>query len=131
MNKLNKGMLTDRDNLCERLRMACGGLEQAVSTSNEVMAEEWEAVEAAVNAYNEIVEEANEWKGEIASEMQGYIDDRSEKWQEGERGQAYMARQQEYQDNDLEAIELDQPEPLELSTGDQAENLEGLAEEIG
>ena len=67
----------------------------------------------------------------MSGEMQGYIDDRSEKWQEGERGQAYMAWQQEFSDNDLEAIELDQPEPLELSTGDQTEILEGLAEEIG
>src|SRR5262249_22751382 len=131
MNKLTKSMLIERDGICERLHTAYEALEQAVDTYNEAMAAQWDTVESAVNAYNEVVEDANGWKEEVASEMQGYIEDRSEKWQEGERGQAYMAWQQEFSDHDLEAIDLDQPEPLALSTGAQGEILEGLAEEIG
>ena len=130
MNKLTKSMLTERDDVCARLRAAFEALEQAVDTYNEAMQNQWEAVDAAMNAYNDVAVEATTWQENVASDIQDYIDSRSDKWQESERGQAYLAWQGEYESSDLEDITIDQPDSLELSTGDQAETLEALAEEI-
>lgn len=130
MNKLTKSMLTERDDVCARLRAAFESLEQAVDTYNEAMRKQWEAVHATMNAYNDVAVEATTWQENVASDIQDYIDSRSDKWQESERGQAYLAWQGEYESSDLEDITIDQPDSLELSTGDQAETLEALAEEI-
>ena len=61
---------------------------------------------------------------------ENYIEERSKKWQESEQGQSYTSWQEEYQGNDLELIDLDQPEALSLSSDDQTGVLDGLSEEV-
>jgi len=51
------------------------------------------------------------------------MSDRSEKWQDSERGQAYEQWKGEYEGNHLEEIDLDMPDALEVTLGDQAETL--------
>jgi hypothetical protein len=77
----------------------------------------------AQDAYNEAVADANAWLGEIASEIDDYISERSEKWQDSERGQAYRAWHEVFT-AELEDVELDEPDVLELETGDQVEALD-------
>lgn len=131
MKKLSKIMLTERGNICDRLRAAFEAMEQAVATYNEAMAAQWSAVKATTQTYNAVVAEANAWQEDVVSAMQEYIAERSNKWQDSERGHAYLDWQEEYESNDLEEIALDQPVPLELSVDDydQADLLEGLTEE--
>jgi peptidoglycan hydrolase CwlO-like protein len=47
-------------------------------------------IEAAMGVYNEIMHQLNESLQEVAEEIEAYIDDRSEKWKESERGDAYQ-----------------------------------------
>lgn len=46
-------------------------------------------IECAVERYNTAVFELNEVRGEVAGLIQEYIDERSERWQESERGDLY------------------------------------------
>ena len=129
MKKLSRIMLTERGNVCDRLRTAFEALEKAVDTFNETMTAQWEDVDAATTIYNAVVAEAREWFENVANEIQEEIDSHNEKWQDSERGQAYMAWQVEYEQVDLEEIEMEQPQSLELGVSDQSEILEGLPEE--
>lgn len=47
------------------------------------------ALEQAIAAYKAALVEAQQFCAGVAEEIRAYFDDKSEKWQEGERGQAY------------------------------------------
>jgi len=85
----------------------------------ETLRKEWDAVDEtkeaileALNRYNEAVLKFNEHVGEarnfvvgLADKAQEYADERSERWQEGDAGSAYMAWIDEMQGLDLEDLE--------------------------
>jgi hypothetical protein len=89
MKKLSKMLLQDRDAICQHLRTQYEALEGAVEALNAAIEEQWEAVADALAHYNETVSQANEWLSTVSSEIEGYMSERSEKWQDSERGQAY------------------------------------------
>jgi len=77
-----------------------------------------------ITAYNEIVTEANGVIEDIANEVQSEIDDKSEKWQEGERGSAIIEWQNELAGFMLEDVEaIDVPEVPTLDHDGQLENI--------
>jgi hypothetical protein len=130
MKKLSKMLLQDRDAICQQLRTQYEALEEAVEAFNTAMEAQWEAVADALAHYNETVNQANEWLATVSSEIERYMSDRSEKWQDSERGQTYEQWKNDFESNDLEEVELDMPDALELQTGDQAETLEERSEEV-
>jgi hypothetical protein len=130
MKKLSKMLLQDRDAICQQLRTQYEALEEAVEAFNAAMEAQWEAVAHALAHYNETVNQAKEWLATVSSEIEGYMSDHSEKWQDSERGQTYEQWKNDFESNDLEEVELDMPDALELQTGDQAETLEERSEEV-
>ena len=96
---------------------------------------EQEAVESAVadlnekiDAYNTAVAALNAWKEDIVNVMEQDFEDRSEKWQEGEKGQAYQNWKDEWENfiaEELEAVEVEYPEPPSA-----AEDIVQLPEEL-
>jgi hypothetical protein len=129
LKALTKDHLHDRAMLCARLREAYAMLETAIDTYNTLIADAWMPLQAAADDYNRLVAEAQDWANDIAREIQEQIDDHNDKWQEGERGQAYMAWQSEYENITLETIKLEEPTPLALDISDQSEILDGLPED--
>jgi hypothetical protein len=127
MTKLDKAAIAERDAVCSQLRDASEALEKALETFNTTLDEAWGAVESALSAYNEVVSDANAWREDIAADMQSYFDERSEKWQQSEKGTGYEAWKQQY-DEELQTVELEKPDPLELDIEDAAEYLEQLPE---
>lgn len=81
---------------------------KAVSTLNDRIAD-----------LNAIIENANELRDQIQSEIADYIGEKSDKWQEGDRGQAFEEWRSQW-DNEVETvdpvdeitIELEVPEEL-------------------
>ena len=61
--------------------LLCGLHEQVTEAGSEA--------EAAADRYNEAVQEYNGALMEVAAKVQSYMDDRSDKWHESERGEAY------------------------------------------
>lgn len=84
------------------------GKEQA--QQKEALAAKLEAaatqVQAAIESYNAVLDEVRTFQEEVTNEAQGYFDDRSEKWQEGEKGEAYQAWVDEWYAADAEDIEV-------------------------
>jgi hypothetical protein len=129
MQKLSRTQIAARDEICRTLAERYEELEEAVFAFNEMLVKYWDAVEVAQDAYNASIADANEWRGEIAGEIEAYMDERSEKWRASDRGQAYSAWYDAFA-SELEAVELTMPDGVELEEGDQGEALAELPEEV-
>lgn len=130
MRKLSKDSLKERDELCSKLREARSILDDAVAGFNAAKTAKWDKVEAAQEAYNAVLADAQSWKESVASDIQFYMDDRSETWQESEKAQEYEQWRSEFE-HDLEEAALDEPDDLDFDIEDAAESLEQLPEEVG
>lgn len=131
MKKLTKKQVEDRDahvtalrSAKEKLTLAIGAFNEAsetafaevstaVETYNQKRKDELVAVTEAAEAYNEVAAEASSFCEGLRDEAQGYHDDKSEKWQEGDAGQAYAQWIEEI-GLDVSMIELEEPDDLEV-----------------
>ena len=124
MKKINKDQIKRRDELQGKLQSLMADLETACEAYNEALREKWSAIDDALGAYNEAIGEVNEWQQEIASDIQSYMDDRSEKWLESDKAYEYESWREEFED-EIEEVTLEQPEELDTS------DLEDLSEALG
>ena len=124
MKKISKDQIKRRDELQGKLQSLMADLETACEAYNETLREKWSAIDDALGAYNEAIGEVNEWQQEIASDIQSYMDDRSEKWLESDKAQEYESWREEFED-EIEEVTLEQPEELDTS------DLEDLSEALG
>ena len=105
MKCLNKKDLAERDRLQDLL-----------DTAHEKATEAITAARDAVEEYAAAVAEANEWRQDIADRIEGFVADKSEKWQEGEKGEAYRTWLEPYEcEFEVPEADFDTPEELDLS----------------
>ena len=151
MKKLDKETLAQRDDIKASLEVKFSDLEASVEGFNTKMDEAWKAVAAAVEdynakledewgnglgpvieSYNESIADANEWRQGVAQSIQEYMDDRSEKWQEGEAAQRYAVWRDEF-DHEFSAFDAERPDDLEIAEPDEItyDNLDDVAEALG
>jgi hypothetical protein len=126
MKALTKAMREEREALAAELRERFSTLEMYAQCFNTTMQDAWGPVKTAMEQYNAVVEKVNDWKSAIAAEIQTYIDERSEQWQDSARGQVYQDWLNAYGYDDLDPVTLDLPASLDLSDGDQTDLLEAL-----
>lgn len=86
--KMTKADETRLQDVQRRLAAQRQNVEQVVASANEQIEQAKAKVADEINAYNEIVGEARGVIEDIRNEAQSEYDDKSEKWLEGERGQA-------------------------------------------
>ena len=110
--KLDKGDTARKVKLVEELQEARGELEDAVSVYNAAVAELKAPLDAAVEKYNDVLEEARGFAEDIGNTADGEFDDKSEKWQEGERGQAAREWIDARQQAAFDAYEIEYPDEL-------------------
>lgn len=90
----------------------------------EPLTEMIDKINGEIEAYNEIVTEANGVVEDIASEVESYIDDKSDNWRDGERGSAMQDWLSELQNATLEDVEqLEVPEQPTLDHDGTLENI--------
>lgn len=130
MKRLSKQQISERDALVERLRAAGESLNSTVERANEQIRLLGEEVTEELRSYNEIIEEINEWKSSIAQEAREYFDERSDRWQTSEAGDAYNSWIDEL-DEPLEEAKTDEPESIEPPDTSAVSDLEGLPESPG
>ena len=106
MNKLSKEDIARRDEIMEDLE-----------NQKEIIEAEWLKVtsaaavyNAAVGRYNEHVAEATSFADDMVNAMEDYISEKSEKWADGDKGQAYDSWKSEWESVDLTEIDLFEPE---------------------
>lgn len=127
---LSKDEQTLRDHHVEQLRLARGKLEDAINVANEKLQAIRDELTSAQEAYNEVVQAAADWADDIANVAEATIDDRSEKWQESERGQAAIAWKDVWRDLDLSPADITMPEDAMLDGDDPADTLENAPAEM-
>ncbi len=128
MKKLTKAQVEARWRHMDALKASSETVEEAIDQYNQTMQEAWEKIEEAVSSYNEAIAQASEFKEEVYSEAQEYYDERSEKWQESDKGQSYQEWIDEWE-ADLDEIEVEQPDELEVPDMEASDSLENLPDE--
>lgn len=127
--KLTKAEGEQRTELVEKLGKAVAQLEDDVREYNEKVGELRAPVEAALAAYNALVEEARGFCEDIVNERETDYDGKSEKWQEGDKGEAARSWIDEWQNVDLSELEIEFPDDLEVDAPTHADDLQNLPEE--
>lgn len=114
MQKIDKTQQAELSRLDQELDAAGDKLIEAIQTFNTWKQEWWQKVAEAQEAYNALVSEAKELVEGLRDEVETYYDERSEKWQESDRGQVYQGWLQEFQQIDLEEADLEEPPELDI-----------------
>lgn len=103
-------------------------IEAGIRKYNQTLSELFNQIQADKQDYESELEETNEFLESVHSEMQEYFDERSEKWQESEKGSAYQDWMDEW-NSPLNEVELPEPQELLIEGLDAAEILDNLPEE--
>ena len=110
--RLTREELARRDEITNRAGAAAAALASAVETFNEKVAAAFEELKTAAAEYNEAREAAADFATSVAERLRELHFARSEKWQEGEKGQeadAFVSAWEEFAPEDFEP-----EEPMEL-----------------
>jgi hypothetical protein len=94
-------------------------LQQAIEEFNEKIEEMFAPVEQAVEAMNEVQSEIRSYVEEMVGDWRAEWEDKSDKWQESEKGTATSAWIDEWEQwAELDEISVEKPEPLEVEIPD-------------
>lgn len=129
MKALTKKDMTERDAIASRLQDRQADLTQAIEEFTLAVETAWGAVEVAQDQLNEAIHDANEWRHAIAAEIGEYIDERSDKWRESDKGSAYELWRERYE-GEFNEVEIDKPELPDPDLDEFAEELWQLPEEL-
>jgi len=129
MTKLKVAQIKERNELTGPLREKYEAIEAAVDEFNNAQALALEKVNEAIAAYNEALDPVREWVAGIKGDIEMFIDDKSEKWQEGERGQAVIEWKDQFENIELDDVSIDEPDTLEFDEENHADLVDELPEE--
>lgn len=129
--KMSKAQIKERDEKVAALETAATNLKQEIEESNTRLTEIRENIEAKVNEYNSALEDAKEFMNNIGNDARSEFDDKSEKWQEGDRGQEVSSWIDELENFSPDEIKVELPDDIEEPDLDHGEEITGLAEEPG
>ncbi len=127
--KLTSEQKARRDEIVNKLQAAWTTLDERIDDLNGAVSTAWDRVRVALDEYELVRVEAEELRDEIADEAENAISEKSEKWQEGEKGQAASAWVDEWSGLDLSEIDLDEPDAIETPDVSHADDLANLSEE--
>ena len=115
MKKLSKDDIKRRDAHVKKLTATKADIESAVSDLN-----------TAIDEYNNELEVARGWIEDLVSSIDEYISEKSDDWQESDRGSAFATWK-----DDLEAIEFEGIDNVEIddSNFSQIDTLNEMPEE--
>lgn len=127
--KLSKEELITRAKHVEALNTAWGKVEDAISHYNDRVTELRDEVEKTVGAYNEVVNEVRGFAEDVYTQADQEISDKSERWQEGDKGVAAIEWKTEWENASFDELSIEFPEELNVDVPDHATDLEGLPDE--
>lgn len=130
MKRLSKQELQQRDEFADALEVSRNKLCDAVDEFNTKIAALYEPVANAVEEYNGIAVDAQNWRDDIVSQMDDYIGERSEKWLEGDTGQAYQEWKDSWESLSIETFDIEQPEEIDLPEIEGPEALRDVEPEL-
>jgi chromosome segregation ATPase len=111
--KLTKAEITSRNDLIDKLKEAAKEVEEAIDSFNSELEDNQTALQAKLDAYNELISEAQEFANEVAGRADEEISDKSETWQDGEKGQEATAWKDAWENLSFDEVEIDFPDTLD------------------
>lgn len=129
MKRITKQDAERKVGLVEKITVADDKLADAIRVFNDKQAVAFSEVQQVVVQYNDLIREAGGFCEDIAGEIESYINERSDAWREGEKGEAYNEWLGTWQD-DLEEVEIDEPSAIDQPDTDAADRLCDLEEEV-
>ena len=127
MKSLNKKQSTELAEHVKKLADADATLGEAVDQFNLDVEFAKGKLENVLEEYNDAVESANEFRSGLADSMETYQDERSEKWHEGDAGQAYASWFDSWA-NEFPDAEIEFPEPVEKPDTEALDQIQELSE---
>lgn len=128
--KLSKLERERRDEIAAALREHADNIGKLVDAYNAATEEPRAAIEAAVEAYNALLGDATEFAQDIATQADNDISEKSEKWQEGERGQAATQWKDEWEGLSFDDLDIEMPDELTFDPPEHADTLDGVPDDI-
>ena len=129
MLKLTAEQRQFKQELIQKLKTARAEFEAALDMYNTLLIAMTQALTAKVDAFNEVIEEINEWTDGAHTELSDFFDSKSERWQSGDTGAQYSEWMEEFTTK-LDELSIDLPEAIELDSLEQVENFEQIRSEI-
>lgn len=117
MRRLTAAQRKEFARLRAELDKAWGELEKAVGAFNEAAQDKWRAVDDAQSKLAGVVSEANVFRGDVAEQIQRYLEERSERWHESDTADRMTAWAESWHD-EFDEPSLEPPEPLEMPDRD-------------
>lgn len=130
MKALTKEQRKDWEGRLETLNEKFTALADAVAAYNEAVAKAWDGIAAAQTEYNAAVENAVEFRDQVVSDIDDYVDEKSDKWKEGEKADNYQTWKDAWEGAEIPESELEQPDDLEMEVEDAGESLSQLPTEV-
>jgi phage/plasmid-associated DNA primase len=128
--KLSKADIKRREGLTAELRELAETLVSKIADYNIAMMEQRAFVEDALTEYNEKLDEARNFAEDIAHEADEAINEKSETWQESERGEAACAWRAEWEDVNLYELRIELPDAIADPDTGHADDLDALSSEL-
>lgn len=134
--KLTKAEEKRQGSLGAYIRDRWGDLEEACIKFNESDKGDVakELLNTAIRDYNSILEEAKEFTEGVAERLGEYYDDKSEKWQEGEKGEEFSEWRDQWGDVEFPAIRWDdivtEEEGKKVASLDGIDSVDDLLDEL-
>jgi uncharacterized protein YukE len=128
MNKLTKQQQADLDKLVESSQEAHKALTEGIDAFNEALEAARAKLTESIEKYNATVEQANEFMTAIHDDMDSYYSDKSERWQEGDAGNAYQEWMEPW-GTEIDPLEIDLPDDIEHPEDVLTETLNDLPRE--
>lgn len=110
--ELSKTDISAINDFIADLRLKATEVQTALGVFNGTVHEELSTLNSAVVEYNELLGNARTIIEDARDAAQGEYDDKSERWQEGERGEAVQEWLNELEGLELDDMELYEVEPL-------------------
>ena len=130
MKKLTSKQCTDKTDYVHILEEAAKNVDAAITTFNHVLQDARPAVEQALENYNDALLQVREFCEQVAIDQQNFFDDKSEKWQESDRGQVYQGWINEWSNIVLEDAEVALPDKVEVPDLSDPDILKDLPEKV-
>lgn len=136
MKRISKAQIEERERIKGELEEHKAEVSRRVSAANAVIADanEWigkvndeiNSVNEAIANYNQALSDGETWAQEVAGEIQSYMDERSDKWQESDAAEYYREWLSPYEsyamDEVPEVAEVPEIEEIEEPDMDHADD---------
>lgn len=126
MIRLTAAQSKQFDALLAALQDCKDRLEQSIDDYNQAAQAAFESVIKAGDEYNNALSEIEGFRDAFVSDSQSEFDEKSERWQQSDRGSAAQDLIDAWECADFSPVELEELEPFELYDAAHLEDLEDL-----